>query len=149
MPFARYSIDGACGIAWHRQTGLTRVAACGVYSAGCRYYSAGIVGWLAHTGTRIEGPELLCCLLLGLEVSRGWLSAGVPEIVGLSSPPTAQLLWGGWGVLDGREVLDLMHDRIRMTIGPRIPTMPGRSMFGFFTDQADIACTNYYGGGAY
>ena len=31
--------------------GLTRVAACGVYSAGCRYYRAGIVGWLARTGT--------------------------------------------------------------------------------------------------
>ena len=38
-------------------------------------------------------------------------------------------------------VLDLMHGRSRMTIYPRIPTMPGRSTSGFFTDQADIDCT--------
>ncbi|CAN0231465.1 unnamed protein product [Laminaria digitata] len=48
-----------------------------------------------------------------------------------------------------------MHGRGRMTIDPRIPTMPGRSTSGYrrpgrqrrdgarrvFTDQADIACT--------
>ena len=32
------------------------------------------------------------------------------------------------GVLDRRYVLDLMHGRSGMTIVPRIPTMPGRSM---------------------
>ena len=38
----------------------------------------------------------------------------------------------GWGVLDRRAVLDLMHGRSRMTIDPRTPTsMPGRSMLGF------------------
>ena len=34
----------------------------------------------------------------------------------------------------------VMHGRSRMTIDPRIPTMPGRNTSGF-TDQADIACT--------
>ena len=34
---------------------------------------------------------------------------------------------GGGGVLDSRDVLDLMHGRSRMTIDPRIPTMPGRT----------------------
>ena len=38
---------------------------------------------------------------------------------------------GGGGVLDRRDVLDLMHGRSRMTIEPRIPTMPGRGMSGF------------------
>ena len=42
---------------------------------------------------------------------------------------------GGWGgVLDKRDVFDLMHGRSinsRMTIDPRIPTMPGRSTSGF------------------
>ena len=33
-----------------------------------------------------------------------------------------------------------VHGRSPMTIGPRIPTMPGRSTSGF-TNQADIACT--------
>ena len=37
----------------------------------------------------------------------------------------------GRGVLDRRDVLDLMHGRYRMTIDPRNPTMPGRSMSGF------------------
>ena len=33
-----------------------------------------------------------------------------------------------------------MHGRSRMTIDPRIPTMPGRSTSGFHsTEQADIA----------
>ena len=39
--------------------------------------------------------------------------------------------WGGGGVLDRRDVLDLMEGRSRMTINPRILTMPGRSMSGF------------------
>ena len=38
---------------------------------------------------------------------------------------------GGGGVLDRRNVLDLMLGRSRMTIDPRIPTMPGRSASGF------------------
>ena len=39
---------------------------------------------------------------------------------------------GGGGVLDRRDVLDLiMHGSSRMTMDPRIPTMPGRSMSGF------------------
>ena len=33
-----------------------------------------------------------------------------------------------------------MHGLSRMTIDPRIPYLPGRSMSGFI-DQADIACT--------
>ena len=37
----------------------------------------------------------------------------------------------GGGVLDRRNVFDLMHGRSRMTVDPRIPTMPGRSMLGF------------------
>ena len=37
----------------------------------------------------------------------------------------------GGDALDRRGVLDLMHGRSRMTIDPRIPTMPGRSMSGF------------------
>ena len=32
----------------------------------------------------------------------------------------------------------VMHGRSRMTVDPRIPTMPGQSTSGF-TDQADIA----------
>ena len=38
---------------------------------------------------------------------------------------------GKGGVRDRRDVLDLMHDRSRMTIDPRIPTMPRRNMSGF------------------
>ena len=34
------------------------------------------------------------------------------------------------GVLDRRDVLDLMHSRSRLTIDPRIPTMPGRVEMG-------------------
>ena len=39
----------------------------------------------------------------------------------------------GGGVLDRRDALDFMYSRSRMTIDPRIPTMPmsGRSMSGF------------------
>ena len=37
----------------------------------------------------------------------------------------------GGGILDRRDVLDVMHGRNRMTIDPRIPTMPGRSMSDF------------------
>ena len=47
----------------------------------------------------------------------------------------ARRRWGGGnrggGVLDRRDVLDIMHGRSRMTIDPRIPAMPGRSMSGF------------------
>ena len=39
--------------------------------------------------------------------------------------------FGGRGVLDRRDVLDLMRSRSRVTIDPRIPTIPGRSMSGF------------------
>ena len=38
---------------------------------------------------------------------------------------------GGGGVLDRRDVLDLMHGPSRMAIDPRILTLPGRSMSGF------------------
>ena len=38
---------------------------------------------------------------------------------------------GRGGVLDRRDVLDIMHGRSRMTIDPRIPTMPGQSTSGF------------------
>ena len=38
---------------------------------------------------------------------------------------------GEGGVLERRHVLDLMHGRSRMSIDPRIPTMPGRRMPGF------------------
>ena len=38
---------------------------------------------------------------------------------------------GGGSVFDRNYVLDLMHGRSRMTIDPRNPTMPGRSMSGF------------------
>ena len=48
-------------------------------------------------------------------------------------------VWGG--VLDRRHVLDLMHGRSRMTIDPRIPKMPGRSMSGLHRPEADITCT--------
>ena len=41
----------------------------------------------------------------------------------------------GGGVLDRRDVLDLIHGRGRMAIDP---TIPGRSMSCFFTDQAGI-----------
>ena len=34
---------------------------------------------------------------------------------------------GGWGV----GCVDVMHGRSRMTIDPRIPTMPGRITLGF------------------
>ena len=37
---------------------------------------------------------------------------------------------GGVGVLDRRYVFELMHGRSRMTIDPRILTMPERSMSG-------------------
>ena len=43
-------------------------------------------------------------------------------------------------VLDRRGVIDIMHGRSRMTINPRILTLPGRSTL-VFTAQADIACT--------
>ena len=36
----------------------------------------------------------------------------------------------GQGVIDRRDALDLMHGRSRMTIGPRILTIPGRNMSG-------------------
>ena len=38
---------------------------------------------------------------------------------------------GGEGVLNRRDVFDPMHGRSRMTIDPRILTMPERSMSGF------------------
>ena len=44
---------------------------------------------------------------------------------------------GGWGVLD------IMHGCSRMTIDPRIPTMPGRGARRVFIDQADVACTRH------
>ena len=37
----------------------------------------------------------------------------------------------GGGVLERRDMLDLMHGRSRMTIDARNPTIPGRSMSGF------------------
>ena len=38
----------------------------------------------------------------------------------------------GWkGGVEGGGVLIIMHGRSRMTIDPRIPTMPGRSTSGF------------------
>ena len=42
----------------------------------------------------------------------------------------------GGNVLDRRDVLDLMHGRSRMAIGPRIPTMPRRGMSGFSPTRA-------------
>ena len=39
---------------------------------------------------------------------------------------------GGGGVLERRYVIDLMHGRSRMTVDPRIPTIPRRSMSGFY-----------------
>ena len=44
------------------------------------------------------------------------------------------------GQAGGGGVFIIMHGRSRMTMDPRIPTMPGRSTSGF-TDQADIAST--------
>ena len=38
---------------------------------------------------------------------------------------------GEGGVLDRRDVLDLMHGRSRVTVDLRIPTMPVRSISGF------------------
>ena len=46
----------------------------------------------------------------------------------------------GWGKDGG--VTHTMHDRSRMNINPRIPTMTGRST-SVFTDQADIASTKH------
>ena len=43
----------------------------------------------------------------------------------------------GGGVLDRINVLDLMHARSRMTMGPRIPAMPGRTTPDF-PDQINI-----------
>ena len=39
----------------------------------------------------------------------------------------------GGGVVDRRDVLDIMHGRSRMTIDPRIHTMPERSMLSGFS----------------
>ena len=36
-----------------------------------------------------------------------------------------------WVEMEGEGVLDRMHSRFRMTIDPRIPTMPGQSKSGF------------------
>ena len=38
---------------------------------------------------------------------------------------------GGYSIPGRRDVLDLIHDRSRMTVDPRIPTIPERSMPGF------------------
>ena len=53
---------------------------------------------------------------------------------------------GGGGVLDGRDVLDLMHDRSRMNIDPRILQCRGGTCRAF-TDQANMACHGGGGGG--
>ena len=45
---------------------------------------------------------------------------------------------GGGGVLDRRDVLDIMHGRSRMTIDPRIPGMPGRRARWVFTEYVDL-----------
>ena len=37
----------------------------------------------------------------------------------------------GGGVLDSRDILDLMHGRSRMTLDPHILAMQGRSLSGF------------------
>ena len=42
-------------------------------------------------------------------------------------------------VLDRRDALDLMHGRSRMTMDPRVPTMPGRSMTGFHGGYAPVS----------
>ena len=42
------------------------------------------------------------------------------------------------GVLDRRDVLGLMHGRSRMTIDPRIPTIPARGIGGGILRIADI-----------
>ena len=39
---------------------------------------------------------------------------------------------GVWSVLDRTYVLDVMHDRSRMTISLLFPTMPARSMPGLY-----------------
>ena len=41
----------------------------------------------------------------------------------------------------GRAVKSCMAVHSRMTIDPRIPTMPGRSTSGFHRPRADITCT--------
>ena len=43
------------------------------------------------------------------------------------------------GIVDRRDVLDHLHDRSRMTIDPRIPTMPERSISGFHRPEAAMA----------
>ena len=52
------------------------------------------------------------------------------------------------GVLDRRDVLDLMHDRSCVTIDPRISTMPGRSGRGGRSERArgrgGRGCTRYH-----
>ena len=87
---------------------------------------------------------LLACLLARLQVGPMWRIALVLGLTGdlgtrhiLSNSaryeePCACGLWEREGaVIDRRDALDLMHDRSRMTIDPRIPRMPGRSMSGF------------------
>ena len=78
-----------------------------------------------------------------------------PSISGLSSSGVASYLTGialipalsslgmkagsgGEGVLDRRDVLDLMHGRGRMATDPCIPTMSGRSMSGFHRPDGGI-----------
>ena len=44
------------------------------------------------------------------------------------------------GVLGRRDVFDFMHGHSRMTIDPRIPTMPGRSVGGGVEEMYSISC---------
>ena len=44
-------------------------------------------------------------------------------------------------ILTGGGCTRFTHSRSRMTIDPRIPTMPGRSMSSFHHPGPDIACT--------
>ena len=57
---------------------------------------------------------------------------------------------GGGGVLDRRDVLDLMHSRSPMTIDPLTPTMPGRrEHVGFSPTRQALLAPSAKGGGGY
>ena len=68
--------------------------------------------------------------VLGTGERRGWVQAlgRTNKTQGCFLRPRCASAGEGGGVFDRRDALDVMHGRSRMTLDPRIPATPGRSM---------------------
>ena len=77
--------------------------------------------------SQLVKPKLACDFASRAELSRGTTNKSRTEPSKKTSQTHPKTAEGG--------VLIAMHDRSRMTIGPRIPTTPGRSTSSFRPDS--------------